>query len=236
MRLHATLKMVPDWAQSRIAFVDAKGRFGLGQLHVSAPELFAAPSGNVAAQQITAFTQSGHTSAPPGPNRRVASRSSTGSSAARAWRSSYRSLRRLQDGRSSLHAASAAIRHCSRNTASKTKFIHSPLAKRANQNRQNFLCIDYCRGSWASAVFPKFVEKQPQILRLRLPQRARQTPFRMTVHLCCEFQRQDTRWLSFSTAMPCSVPASSWSGCLPRPSPRRRSRGRCRYSNTTSQE
>jgi hypothetical protein len=35
-------------------------------------------------------------------------------------------------------------------------------------------------------VNPKFVEKQPQVLRLRLPQNTRQTPLRMTVHLLCE--------------------------------------------------
>ena len=37
-----------------------------------------------------------------------------------------------------------------------------------------------------------------------------------------------------SAARPCFAPASSWSGCPLRPSPRRQSRGRCRCSSTTS--
>ena len=59
MGLYAVLKMVPDRAQSQIAFVDTKGSLGLGQLHVSTPQFFAAPIGDVATQQITAFAQPG---------------------------------------------------------------------------------------------------------------------------------------------------------------------------------
>ena len=59
MSLHAVLEMVPDRAQRQIAFVDAKGSLGLGQLHVRSPEFFSAPIGDVAAQQITAFAQPG---------------------------------------------------------------------------------------------------------------------------------------------------------------------------------
>ena len=55
MSLHAALKMVPNRAESQLAFVDAKGGLRLGQLDVSAPKLFAAPIGDVGAQQITAF-------------------------------------------------------------------------------------------------------------------------------------------------------------------------------------
>jgi hypothetical protein len=57
MSLHAVLEMVPDRAQDQIAFVDAECGFGLGQLYVSAPKLFAAPIGDVAAHQIAAFAQ-----------------------------------------------------------------------------------------------------------------------------------------------------------------------------------
>jgi hypothetical protein len=39
----------------------------------------------------------------------------------------------------------------------------------------------------------KFAERQPQILRLRLPQKARQTPLRMTAQLFIEFQIRDDR-------------------------------------------
>lgn len=49
MGLHAVLEMVPDRAQEQVAFVDAKCSFSLGQLHVGAPKLFAAPIGDVAA-------------------------------------------------------------------------------------------------------------------------------------------------------------------------------------------
>jgi hypothetical protein len=46
---------------------------------------------------------------------------------------------------------------------------------------------------------PKIVERQPQILRLRLPRNARQTPLRMTgqlygeIQLLGKFQIQDVR-------------------------------------------
>ncbi len=39
----------------------------------------------------------------------------------------------------------------------------------------------------------ELAEKQPQILRLRLPRDARQTSLRMTDQLFSEFQIQDTR-------------------------------------------
>jgi hypothetical protein len=39
----------------------------------------------------------------------------------------------------------------------------------------------------------EFAERQPQILRLRLPQNARQTPLRMTDQLFSEFQSQGNR-------------------------------------------
>ncbi len=55
--LYATLKMVPDRTQHQIALVDAKRGFGLGQLHVGAPQILAAPVGHVAAQQITSLTE-----------------------------------------------------------------------------------------------------------------------------------------------------------------------------------
>jgi hypothetical protein len=40
---------------------------------------------------------------------------------------------------------------------------------------------------------PQFAERQPQIVRLRLPQNARQTPLRMTPQLFSEFQIQESR-------------------------------------------
>jgi hypothetical protein len=45
----------------------------------------------------------------------------------------------------------------------------------------------------ANVVNPKFVERQPKILRLRLPRNTRQTPLRMTPELRCELQTQETR-------------------------------------------
>jgi hypothetical protein len=46
--------------------------------------------------------------------------------------------------------------------------------------------------SHPSVVNLKFVQEQPQILRLRLPRNTRQTPLRMTTQFWCELQTRDT--------------------------------------------
>jgi len=47
-------------------------------------------------------------------------------------------------------------------------------------------------GSNISMVILKFAEEQPQILRLRKPQKARLSALRMTAQLLNEFQSRDT--------------------------------------------
>lgn len=55
VRLHAVFGLVPDGPQEQVALVQAKRGFRFCQLDVSAPELFSAPVGNVAAEQITSL-------------------------------------------------------------------------------------------------------------------------------------------------------------------------------------
>src|SRR3989304_9051891 len=51
--------LVPNGAQLQVAFVDAEGGFGLGELHVGVPEFRRLPTTrrNVRSQQVAAFTQ-----------------------------------------------------------------------------------------------------------------------------------------------------------------------------------
>ena len=59
MRFHPFLFLMPDWADTQIALMYPKGRFRLGQLHISTPKLFFTPIGNIGSQQITSLTQLG---------------------------------------------------------------------------------------------------------------------------------------------------------------------------------
>src|SRR5947209_7316830 len=58
MGLDTILALMPDRADLQIRFLDAKGRFGFGELNVGAPQLFRRPIGDIATQYIAAFPQS----------------------------------------------------------------------------------------------------------------------------------------------------------------------------------
>ena len=53
--LHAVFFLVPDWPHDQVALVESKRFFGFCELDIGAPELFPAPVGHVAAEQITSL-------------------------------------------------------------------------------------------------------------------------------------------------------------------------------------
>ena len=57
VRLHPLGFLMPDGPDAKVAFVDAEGGFGLGQLHVCLPQFFGGPVADVGAKQVAAFAQ-----------------------------------------------------------------------------------------------------------------------------------------------------------------------------------
>src|ERR1019366_1541204 len=55
--LHAVFFLVPDGPHDQIALVETKRFFGFCELDIGAPELFSAPVGHVATEQITSLAQ-----------------------------------------------------------------------------------------------------------------------------------------------------------------------------------
>jgi len=69
MRLDALLFVMPDRTDAQVGFMNAEGSLRFAELDVGLPQLLVSPVVDVAAQDVSAFTELGPIGAGPVPGR-----------------------------------------------------------------------------------------------------------------------------------------------------------------------